>query len=112
MVIRDSRNVKAVQATEGDARGVKIRVMLGEAEGAPNFVLRHFQLEPRGQSPRHSHAWEHEVYVLEGEGTVLGGGVEDKLEPGKAVFIPPNEEHQFRAAPDKSLSFICIIPRT
>jgi quercetin dioxygenase-like cupin family protein len=110
MIVRETRKVKAVEATEGGARGVKMRVMLGEAEGAPNFVLRHFQLESGGQSPRHSHDWEHEVYVLEGEGTVFSGGREDKLEPGKAIFIPPNEEHQFRAAPDSPLDFICVIP--
>jgi quercetin dioxygenase-like cupin family protein len=39
--------------------------------GAPNFVMRLFEIDPDGYSPFHTHAWEHEVFVLEGEGTVL-----------------------------------------
>jgi quercetin dioxygenase-like cupin family protein len=28
-----------------------------------------------------------------------------------AVFIPPNEEHQFKALDNRPLEFHCIIPR-
>jgi len=111
MIVRRTEEVKAEDVRDAGASGARIRVMIGEPEGAPHFILRHFQLEPGGFTPRHSHPWEHEVYVLAGKGAVLGGDREDKLEPGKAVFIPPDEEHQFRAATDNPLTFLCIIPR-
>lgn len=111
MITRTTNDVKAEEARDAGAMGVKLQVMLGDAEGVPNFVLRRFQLEPGGHTPRHNHPWEHEVFVLSGSGTVLGGGREDKLCAGKAIFIPSNEEHQFRADADSPLTFLCIIPR-
>ncbi len=111
MIVRKTEEAAAITPTESGAKGVKMKVMLGEPEGAPNFVLRHFRLEPGGCSPRHSHDWEHEVYILSGGGTVFGGGNEKSLAPGMAVFIPPNEEHQFKAQDNRPLEFICVIPR-
>lgn len=111
MIIRKTHEVEATEANMDGAKGVKIKVMLGENEGAPNFVLRHFTLEPGGNSPKHVHEWEHEVYVLDGKGTVLGNGVENPIVPGDAILVPGNEEHQFKAASDSTLSFLCIIPK-
>jgi mannose-6-phosphate isomerase-like protein (cupin superfamily) len=45
-------------------------------------------------SPRHTHDWEHEVFILVGKGRVYGGGKEVGLEPGYTVFVPPMEEYQ------------------
>jgi len=111
MIIRKSSLVEAEKADEGGAAGVGVKVLLGEPEGAPNFVLRRFYIEPEGHSPRHSHEWEHEVYVLAGSGTVFAGGKELPLEPGDAVLVPPGEEHQFTAGGDEPFEFLCIIPR-
>ncbi len=111
MPIRKSREIEAREATDSGAAGVTVRVLLGEPEGAPNFILRRFHIEAGGNTPRHSHQWEHEVYVLAGSGTVLDKGKEHLLEPGDAVLIRPGEEHQFNAAKDEELEFLCIIPR-
>ena len=111
MIVRKTEEVNSEEVIEGGASGVSIRVMLGEPEGAPNFVLRHFHLDPGGNTPRHSHAWEHEVYVLKGAGTVFEGNNEHRLAPGDAILVPADEEHQFRAAADQPLEFLCIIPR-
>ena len=111
MIVKKTEEVKAMAPTESGAAGVKMRVMLGEPEGVPNFVLRHFRLEAGGRSPRHTHNWGHEVYILSGAGTVFGAGQEKSMAPGMAVYIPPNEEHQFKALDDKPLEFICIIPK-
>lgn len=111
-IIRKSPEVEAKEATEGGAVGVGVKVLLGEPEGAPNFILRRFRIEPGGNSPRHSHRWEHEVYVLAGSGTVFADEKEHPLEAGDAVLVLPGEEHQFRAAPNEALEFLCIIPRS
>jgi len=111
MIIRKTEEVEAIEAVEGGAVGVKMRVLLGEPEGVPNFVLRYFHVEPGGASPRHSHTWEHEVYVLEGGGSVFEGDKEHKISPGDAVLVPPNQEHQFKASNTEPLVFLCIIPK-
>ena len=57
-----------------DASGVTMRVAIGPDDGAPNFVLRVFSVEPGGHSPRHAHPYEHEVFVHSGRGEVFCEG--------------------------------------
>lgn len=94
----------------GGTEGVTIRWVISAEDGAPNFYMRVFEVSPGGYSPLHSHPWEHEVYILSGEGKVVreDGGV--KLRPGTAVFIPPGETHQFRNTGEQLLRFICVVP--
>ncbi|MFG0243178.1 MAG: cupin domain-containing protein [Phycisphaerales bacterium JB054] len=109
MVIRniDRTPLKPVQMD--GAEGVTMAMMVGRDDGAPNFSLRQFRVEAGGHSPRHSHDYEHEVVVLEGSGTVLLEGAERPIGPGDVLMVPPNEEHQFKAAAD-GLRFLCLVP--
>ncbi len=95
-----------------EVKGVKKRVVIGESEGAENFILRVFTLNPKGHSPKHNHPWEHEVFVLRGKGSVL---LEDRLEvieAGVAVFVPEGIEDQFvNTSETDELEFICVIPK-
>ena len=52
------KNYLEVEPTEytDQAKGVSIRVLIGEKEGAPNFIMRLFDLEPQGYTPRHAHS--------------------------------------------------------
>jgi quercetin dioxygenase-like cupin family protein len=93
------------------AAGVKMRMLVGGEDGAPHFFMRRFELEPGGETPRHAHAWEHEVYVLEGNGTVFCAGEEQSLSPGDVVFVPSEEKHQFLASADSPLAFLCLVPK-
>jgi quercetin dioxygenase-like cupin family protein len=95
-----------------DAQGCQVRWLLGERDGAPNFSMRQFEVAPGGYTPRHSHPYEHEVYVLEGEGVVLEGHREHLLRPGVVVLVQPNEVHQFRNTQDRPLKFLCLIPNS
>jgi len=108
MIARHYTEVKSEEATE--AKGVSLRVVIGEKEQAPNFVMRVFDVEPGASSPRHTHDWEHEVFVLSGTGRVFGGGREVSLSPGYTVFVAPMEEHQFTNDGDEVLRFVCLIP--
>ncbi|MFH1179934.1 MAG: cupin, partial [Candidatus Bathyarchaeota archaeon] len=56
------------QDVPAPAEKVKIRWLINEKNGALNFAMRRFEVEPGGYTPYHTHDWEHEVYVLEGEG--------------------------------------------
>lgn len=111
MIVRHYEEVKALTPQEPGAVGVKMRVVIGEEEGAPNFIMRHFSVEPGGQSPYHSHPWEHEVFVLKGEGKVIQGDKTFRISPGYVVYIPPGEEHQFVNDGNGPLEFLCLIPR-
>jgi quercetin dioxygenase-like cupin family protein len=84
--------------------------VIGEADSAPNFAMRQFEVAPGGHTPRHSHPYEHEVFVLEGEGMVSEKDAEHRLRAGDVVYVKPNEVHQFRNTGSKPLKFLCLIP--
>jgi quercetin dioxygenase-like cupin family protein len=92
------------------AKGVKIRWLINEKTGAPNFAMRRFEVQPGGYTPYHTHGWEHEVYVLEGEGVAVSAEGESKIGPGSVVFVEPGEEHSFRNTGRKTMVFLCMIP--
>ncbi|RMG89422.1 MAG: cupin domain-containing protein [Candidatus Dadabacteria bacterium] len=107
-------NVETIEAKpvemEG-AAGVTIRVVIGEAQGAPHFVMRVFDVEPGGHTPYHTHGFEHEVFVLSGHGSLVEEGRSEPLGPGDVVYVAPGVLHQFRAAEDEGLRFICVVPK-
>jgi quercetin dioxygenase-like cupin family protein len=84
--------------------------LIGPNDDAPSFSMRHFTVAPGGHTPKHAHAYEHEVYVLEGAGAVVEGEREHALRPGSAVYVPPNQLHQFRNTGAGPLRFLCLIP--
>lgn len=95
-----------------DSPGVEVRWVLGKPDGAPRFAMRVIEVAPGHATPRHQHWWEHEVFVLEGEGVAWSRAGERVLRPGVAVYVPGNEEHQFLNTGTGPLRFICVIPHT
>ena len=110
MKIDKARNVPAGPVKEKEAVGVKMRVLMSEKDGAPNFIMRIFEIEPGGNTLYHTHPWEHEVYVLERRGSVRQKGKDHPIEQGTFALVAPDEEHQFVNAGDGPLKFICCIP--
>lgn len=94
------------------SQGCAVRWLVGESEGAPNFAMRQFEIAPGGHTPRHSHPYEHEVFVLEGQGVVVEGQTEHPLGPGDVVFVRPDDVHQFRNTGSTPLKFLCLVPNT
>lgn len=92
------------------AKGVTGRVVIGKADEAENFCMRVFTVTPGGFTPRHSHAWEHEIFVHSGIGKVYVNGDWREVRSGTALFIPGNEEHQFMNGGGEDFVFICLIP--
>ncbi|UCF09045.1 MAG: cupin domain-containing protein [Thermoplasmata archaeon] len=91
-------------------KGVFIRWLITKDMGAKHFAMRMFEVEPEGHTPLHSHEWEHEVFVLEGEGVVLGAQGEGPIKNGDVIFMPSNEQHQFKNSGAGKLRFLCLIP--
>jgi quercetin dioxygenase-like cupin family protein len=103
-------DIKAEKAREEGASKLKVRWLITRDMGAPNFAMRLFEMEPGGHSPMHAHPWEHEVFILEGEGVVVGAQGEKRFKPGDVVFVLPNEKHQFRNDGSKTVKFLCLVP--
>lgn len=110
MKVVDYQQIQAAPVEQEGAAGCRMRCLIGEPDGAPSFSMRQFEVAPGGHTPKHSHGHEHEVFVLEGNGVVLGGSTEYPLRPGTAVFVPPNQVHQFRNTGTSPLKFLCLIP--
>jgi len=110
MLIRNVESTPRKPVAMDGVKGVQMAVMVGRSDGAPNFALRHFVVEPGGHSPRHSHDYEHEVYIVEGAGTVLLEGKEHPIGKGDVVYVPAEEENQFKADPKAGLRFLCLVP--
>jgi quercetin dioxygenase-like cupin family protein len=110
------RNLGEVETRPVDmegVRGVRMALMVGREHGAPHFSLRQFEVDPGGHTPRHSHDYEHEVYIVEGGGTVLLNGEERPIRAGDVIYVPADHEHQFRAGPGTGgagLRFLCLVP--
>ncbi len=105
-------DIEGKGVTEPGARGVTIRVLMGENVGAPNFVMRHFEIAPGGCTPYHTHPWEHEVFVLSGRGKARRKGGEADIAAGSYVYVAPDEEHNFSSSAEGPLTFLCVIPAT
>ncbi|MBA3009781.1 MAG: cupin domain-containing protein [Proteobacteria bacterium] len=93
-------------------KNVAGRLLIGREDGANNFSMRLFEMGSKGHTPKHSHPWEHEVFVHKGTGEVFMDGQWHSLSEGSAIFVPPNVEHQFRNTADKDFAFVCLVPPT
>ena len=93
-----------------EAPGVLMRIVAGPDDGAPNFAMRVFEIQPSSSTPYHSHTWEHEVFVLSGRGVVKSTEGEKQLGEGDAIFVAPDEEHCFANIGDDILRLICVVP--
>lgn len=105
--VRDFRDVEAQAALDG----VTMRVVIGPDQGAPHFNMRVFEVLPGHASPYHSHWWEHEVFVLAGQGVAKTEQGKVPIGPGSTVFVPGGEMHQFQNTGDELLRFLCLVPQ-
>ncbi|MDD3539624.1 MAG: cupin domain-containing protein [Atribacterota bacterium] len=99
-----------LEEVSGEAKGVKVRWLISDKDKAKNFAMRLFEVEAGGFTPVHSHDWEHEVFVLEGEGEV---NIEGKVYPIKkdsVVLVEPAQKHTFQNTGEGLLKFLCLIP--
>ncbi len=108
-VVRSSAVAKNSVEMDG-AEGVEIRWLISKDDGAENFAMRMFELEPAGHTPLHTHEWEHEVFIVEGKGTFVCDGAEHAFEKEFVIFVPGGREHCFKNTGMGTLRFLCLIP--
>lgn len=88
---------------------VSVRRFISRQDDSNNLELRYFELEPGACSNYEQHNYEHAVLVLRGRGTVRLGEELFPIQFGDAIFVESDEVHQFRAAQDESLGFMCAV---
>jgi quercetin dioxygenase-like cupin family protein len=89
----------------------KLKIRWLNNEGSRNFAVRHIEIEPDGYSPYHSHPWEHEIFVLEGNGTAVGEKGDESISVGDLISIPGEEIHQIKNTDKSVLKILCMIPK-
>jgi quercetin dioxygenase-like cupin family protein len=101
------------KAAGADHAGVTRQTLLGSGAGedALNFLTRYFEIEPGGYSSLERHRHPHTVVVVRGRGTVRLGERTAPVAPLDCVYVAPGTVHQFRAAADEPLGFLCIVDR-
>lgn len=92
------------------AKGVAARVVIGKTDGATNFCMRVFEITAGGNTPKHSHDWEHEMFYHAGQGEVFCDGRWNPVKAGNVVFIPGKVEHQIRNTGKEPLVIVCLVP--
>jgi len=110
MKVNRSEQIESQEVSMEGATGCSVRWLINQTDGAPNFAMRQFVVDPAGHTPKHSHPYEHEVYVLAGNGVVLEGNEEHPIAAGDFVYVGPDEIHQFRNTGSAPLTFLCMVP--
>jgi quercetin dioxygenase-like cupin family protein len=82
-------------------------VLFEEAEHG--CQLRYFEVAPGGHTTLERHQHVHAVLVLRGRGTVLIGDEVREIGEHDLCSVPPLRWHQFRAAEDAPLGFLCLV---
>ncbi|SFR36437.1 Cupin domain protein [Halogeometricum rufum] len=102
----ESIEYESVGAAEGMSKGV----LVDASDGAPNFAIRRFVLEPGASVPKHTNEVEHEQYVLSGQYTVGIEGEEYEVAAGDSLLIPAGAVHWYRNDSEVEGTFLCAVP--
>jgi len=84
------------------------RQVLFDGAGLP-VELRYFEVAPGGWTTLERHEHVHAVMVIRGRGRCLVGERAYDLALNDLVSVPPMTWHQFQAAQDEPLGFLCVV---
>ena len=84
------------------------RQVLFESASLP-AQLRYFEVAPGGHTTLERHEHVHAVMVIRGHGQCLVGERAYAIGEHDLVSVPPMTWHQFRAAADAPLGFLCLV---
>ena len=89
-------------------RDITRQVLFGPESGLP-AELRYFEVEPGGYSTFERHEHVHAVLILRGRGRAIVGEQLFEVQPFDLIHVPAWTWHQFQAAEDESLGFLCLV---
>lgn len=88
-------------------RDVTRQLLFGRVDGLASD-LRYFEVGPGGHTTLERHEHAHAVVVLRGLGHVLVYPEIREVRPYDLVHVPSMTWHQFRAAAEEPLGFLCV----
>lgn len=85
---------------------------ISKKDGSPTYTFRVFTILPGGNTPYHTHNFEHINYVIEGEAVIVNERKEErKIRKGDFILVLPNEKHQYKNKDaEKDFVMICAVP--
>jgi mannose-6-phosphate isomerase-like protein (cupin superfamily) len=102
-------NVPVLSYKEGGPyKDVTRQILFEGAESLP-VQWRYFEVQPGGHSTLERHEHIHWVLILRGRGACLVDEKITDIAEHDLVEIQPMEWHQFRAAEDAPLGFLCLV---
>ncbi len=100
--------IKEYKSEGAHFQGITRQVLFGTEHGLP-AELRYFEVEPEGYSTLERHEHEHAVLILQGKGRAVIGETVTDLAAHDLVHVPAQTWHQFLAAEDAPLGFLCLV---
>lgn len=102
-------NVPVLSYKEGGPyKDVTRQILFESAESLP-VQWRYFEVQPGGHSTLERHEHIHWVLILRGRGACLVGDEITDIAKHDLIEIAPLQWHQFRAAEDAPLGFLCLV---
>jgi len=108
-IVKRADDVPRVDVAAGSA--TQTQVLLGPADGMPNFAMRRFTMGEGGGMPRHTNAVEHEQFVLRGRARVSIGDDVHEVSAGDVLYMPAGVPHDYRVI-EAPFEFLCMVPNT
>lgn len=103
-------HIEAIPVIKFGSTHTTIRVLIKEDQ-AHQMLMRRFEIAPGGTIGVHQHAWEHEMFVLEGKMDLTNlNDQKEEVQAGEFIYMPPNEDHGYRNESSERTVFICMIP--
>jgi quercetin dioxygenase-like cupin family protein len=104
-------NVETEIFNTEDVKGVIKHVLVGPQDGAPNFIIRYFQVPVGSSTFNHAHPHEHGMVILHGNAQIEIEGKTTYLKPYDSVFVSGDDQHQVINIGETPLGFICVITK-
>jgi quercetin dioxygenase-like cupin family protein len=92
----------------GPYKSVTRQVLFDGAQTLP-AQWRYFEVAPGGHSTLERHEHLHNVLILRGRGSCLVEGQVHDIGEHDLIHVPSLSWHQFRAADDAPLGFLCLV---
>jgi quercetin dioxygenase-like cupin family protein len=110
MKVKIEQEIPAAFVEDEGVHNVTRQVLIGPEDGSSNIIMRYYKVLPGGNTPFHSHDFEHVVRVEKGRGFVVdSSGQEIPISPGHSIFIAAGEKHQFKNPNEEPFEFLCTI---
>ena len=102
-------NVDVLAYKEGGPYKNVTRQILFEGQDTLPAQWRYFEVAPGGHSTLERHEHLHNVLILRGCGRCLVNGELHDIGEHDLIHVPSLSWHQFRAADDAPLGFLCLV---